>query len=322
MADRIRYNQSQLEKYYDRIALPESDRQYNISNLSSDTQLQFLFRLQNQQLITVPFENLTLHYSWHRVVDVNADHLYGKIVGEKRGGYCMENNSFFHTVLLSLGYDVYTVAARVHNPTTGRYGGITHCLNVVTIGENSYAVDVGFGARTPTIPLQLTEEVRDRSDTGQMRLRYDTIPQYLNKKQKVWIYEYRSRDGADWVPQWCFIDHEVLPEDIRVMNMSPSKSPSSFFTYKVVGVLFTSEKEDYSDEGVKTDMTLKEAGGDIDGGLIIDGNVFKYRKGGVVKWEQTFKTEDERLEALSEYFGVELTGENQRAIKGTAGAIA
>ncbi|KAM0551386.1 hypothetical protein ACHAPJ_008495 [Fusarium lateritium] len=322
MADRIKYSQSQLEKYYDRIALPASDRQYNVSNLSSDAQLEFLFRLQNQQLITVPFENLTLHYSWHRVVNVDADHLYDKIVGEKRGGYCMENNSFFHTVLLSLGYDVYTVAARVYNPGTGRYGGMTHLLNVVTIGETSYAVDVGFGARTPTIPLQLIpEQVRDRSDSGQMRLRYDTIPQYLNKKQKVWIYEYRSRDGAEWTPQWCFMDFEALPEDIRVMNMSPSRSPSSFFTYKVVCVLFTSEKEDYSGESVET-RTLKEAGGDIDGGLIIDGNVFKYRKGGVVKWEQTFKTEEERLEALRKYFGVELSRQDQRAIRGTAGAIA
>ncbi|KAM0217422.1 hypothetical protein ACHAPQ_003872 [Fusarium lateritium] len=319
MAERITYDQSQLSAYYGRIALPEKVRLSGIHYFPPEAQLEYLSTLTRQQLLTVPFENLTLHYSWNRVVDVSADHLYDKIVGEKRGGYCMENNSFFHTVLLSLGYEVYMVAARVFNPNTRKYGGITHCLNVVSIGGKSYAVDVGFGARTPTIPMELVhEKIFERSDTGQMRLRYDTIPQYLSK-QKVWIYEYRSRDGEEWTSQWSFADFEVLPDDIRVMNMAPSRSPSSFFTFKVVCVQFTSENEDYTDVDVRD---VKKASGDIDGGLIVDGNSFKYRKGGATKWERTFKTEDERLDALRKYFGVELTGENQRAIKGTAGAIA
>ncbi|KAM0355185.1 hypothetical protein ACHAPU_001050 [Fusarium lateritium] len=319
MADRIRYDQSQLEAYFDRIALPASDRQYSIDTLSSNAQIDFLSTLTRQQLLAVPFENLTLHYSWNRVVDVHADHLYDKIVGEKRGGYCMENNSFFHTVLLSLGYEIYMVAARVFSPDTERFGGITHCLNVVTVDGRSYAVDVGFGARTPTVPMELLhDKFFERSDTGQMRLRYDTIPQYLSK-QKIWIYEYRSRDGGEWTPQWSFMDSEVLPEDISVMNMSPSRSPTSFFTFKVVCVQFTSEKEDYSEIDARD---VKKAGGDIDGGLIIDGNSFKYRKGGVTKWERTFKSEDARLEALRKYFGVELSVKNQRAIGGTAGAVA
>ncbi|KAF5026707.1 hypothetical protein F66182_1196 [Fusarium sp. NRRL 66182] len=290
MADRIKYDQSQLEKYYDRIGLAASDRKYDIRNLSPDQQLHFLSRLQKQQLITVPFENLTLHYSWHRIVEVSADHLYDKIVNERRGGYCMENNTFFHTVLLTLGYEVYMVGARVFSPDVGKYGGFTHCLNVVTISGASYGVDVG-------------------------------IPQYLRKDQKVWIYEYRSRPEGEWIPQWCFTDYEVLPEDIRVMNMSPSKSPSSFFTFKIMCVLFTSEKEDYSREGKGIDMGLKESGGDVDGGLIIEGDVFKYRKGGVHRWERTFTSEEERLEALRTYFGVEFSKENQRAIRGTSSAI-
>ncbi|KAF5677362.1 arylamine n-acetyltransferase 3 [Fusarium heterosporum] len=319
MAERINYDHSQLEAYFDRIALPVSDRQYSIDNLSSDAQLDFFFTLTKQQLLAVPFENLTLHYSWNRVVDVYADHLYDKIVGEKRGGYCMENNSFFNTVLLSLGYQVYLVAARVFNPDTERFGGITHCLNVVTIDGRSYAVDVGFGGRTPTIPMELIhDKVFERSDTGKMRLRYDTISQYLSK-QKIWIYEYQSHHGGEWTPQWCFMDFEVLPEDISVMNMAPSRSPTSFFTFKVVCVQFTSEKEDY----LTVDMRdVKKTGGNIDGALIIDGNSFKYRKGGDTKWERTFKSEDERLEALRKYFGVEFTVKNQRAIRGTAGAVA
>ncbi|KAL4729720.1 hypothetical protein ACLX1H_004143 [Fusarium chlamydosporum] len=319
MMERIQYSESQLETYYNRINYPDSERKSTITNLSSEAQLDFLFTLSRHQLLSVPFENLTLHYSWHKVIDVNADHLYNKIVNEKRGGYCMENNSFFHTVLVTLGFEVYMVAARVFSPDVKRYGGITHCLNVVTIRGKSYAVDVGFGARTPTIPMELLDgKTFQRSDSGEMRLRHDTIPQYLSK-QKVWIYEFRSAADGEWIPQWCFIDHEVLPDDIRVMNMAPSKSPSSFFTFKVVAVQFTSKKEDFSKMETRDSRHI---GGDIDGSVFIDGNVMKYRKNGEVKMEKTFKNEDERLEALKKYFGIELAAENRRAIKGTAGAIA
>ncbi|KAG8666856.1 hypothetical protein FPOAC2_11991 [Fusarium poae] len=319
MMERVKYSESQLETYYNRINFQDSDRKYTITNLSNENQLEFLFALTKHQILTVPFENLTLHYSWHRTIDVNADHLFTKIVTEKRGGYCMENNSFFHTVLVSLGFEVYMVAARVFSPDVKRYGGITHCLNIVTIGDKSYAVDVGFGGRTPTIPMELLDgNVFERSDSGQMRLRHDTIPQYLSE-QKVWIYEFRSNDSGEWIPQWCFIDHEALPDDIRVMNMAPAKSPSSFFTFKVVAVQFVSENEDCSEMETRE---LKNVGGNIDGSVFIDGNVMKYRKAGVVKMEKTFESEDERLEALKNYFGIELSEENRRAIRGTAGAIA
>ncbi|KAG5749408.1 hypothetical protein H9Q69_009330 [Fusarium xylarioides] len=318
MADRIRYSKSQLEKYYDRIAFPAPDRRYDISNLPAEDQRSYLDTLTKQQILTVPFENLTLHYSWHRTVDVNADHLYDKIVNERRGGYCMENNTFFNTVLLSLGYQTYMVGSRVFNPDAGRFGGTSHCLSLVTIDGKTYAVDVGFGGRNPTEPLEVEHERVHMGSSGfQMRLRHDIIAQNVSS-QKLWIYEYRSRDGGEWVPQWCFMDFEVLPEDIRVFNLSPSKSPSSFFTFKVVSVQFTSEKEDYSDGSARD---LRNVGGAIDGAFIIDGNAFKYKKGGETKWEKTFKTEEERLEALRKYYGVEFTKENERAISGTAGAI-
>ncbi|KAH7117436.1 hypothetical protein EDB81DRAFT_848269 [Dactylonectria macrodidyma] len=230
MADRLRYDDPQLEEYFDRIALPASSRICDITGLAPDAQLQFLLRLQEQQLVNVPFENLTLHYSWHRVVDTNADHVLAT-----------------------------------------SYGGLTHCLNIVTVRGEPYAVDVGFGSRCP----------------------------------RVWIYEYRASDGVDWVPQHCFMDSEFLPEDICVMNLTPAQSPSSFFTYKVVCVMFTTGEADHEGE-----VTSQGNNGAIDGILVIDGNTFK-----------VFKAEDERLEALTRYFGIVLTEENKRAISGTAGAI-
>jgi len=42
-----------------------------------------------------------------------------KIVERRLGGYCMENNMFFSTVLRSLGYDLYVSGARVSNALMG-----------------------------------------------------------------------------------------------------------------------------------------------------------------------------------------------------------
>ncbi|KAH6890635.1 arylamine N-acetyltransferase 3 [Thelonectria olida] len=319
MADRPRYTTPQLKKYFDRISFSSSDFQFDVTRLDPAAQLHWLIELQRHQLVKVPFENLTLHYSWHRTVDVSPDHLYDKIVGEQRGGYCMENNTFFHTVLLSLGYDVYMAGARVYDPASSKYGGLSHCLNIVTIRGVRYAVDVGFGSRCPLRPLNLSDGAEHHMDMGSMRLRHDGIPQTLSRDQKVWIYEYRSSEGADWVPQYCFMDFEFLPEDIRVMNWSPARSPSSFFTYKVVCVRFHTTSAYIEDEGghVKDDGK-----GTISGKAVLDGSTFKWHRLGHPVSEVELDSENGRLELLKRYFGIALTEENRRAIRGTAGAIA
>ena len=83
--------------------------------------LEFLRILQIHQLSKVPFENLSIHYSAHHTVSLDADTLYEKIVGNARGrgGYCMENNCFFGTILRTLGFKVYSAGARVFESDEG-----------------------------------------------------------------------------------------------------------------------------------------------------------------------------------------------------------
>lgn len=87
-------------------------------------------------MATVPFENLALHYSPHHSITLDPDFLFDKIVERKRGGYCMENNCFFGTVLRTLGFTVVSIGARVSNTInhkaepgfSGLYGLVIHCL--------------------------------------------------------------------------------------------------------------------------------------------------------------------------------------------------
>ena len=111
------YTPEQIQLYYDRIQLPHSYRN-EIDSQKARTQegLKFLTVLKKYQLAAVPFENLELHYSFHHTITLDPDHLFEKIVGRQagRGGYCMENNCLFGTVLRSLGYDVFSIGARVN----------------------------------------------------------------------------------------------------------------------------------------------------------------------------------------------------------------
>jgi arylamine N-acetyltransferase len=118
-AYRQTYTPSQIQAYYTRIGLPTSqhsppDAVSKIANTASG--LQFLTRLQKHQLSSIPFEDLELHYSSHHTITLDPQHLFHKIVerGMGRGGYCMENNCLFGTVLRSLGYDVVSIGAKVN----------------------------------------------------------------------------------------------------------------------------------------------------------------------------------------------------------------
>lgn len=125
---RVLFTQKDMESYYDRIELPKAHRHEPGTFLESaraarspDEGLIFLTALQRCHLAAIPFENISLHYSPHHTISIDTSALYDKIVASKagRGGYCMENNSLFGTLLRSLGFDVYPVGARINSTLNG-----------------------------------------------------------------------------------------------------------------------------------------------------------------------------------------------------------
>src|SRR5215475_5423928 len=98
--------------------------------------------LQVAHLLTVPFENLSIHARQPIVLDDNA--LFEKIVKTRRCGFCYEANGLFAALLRSLGFDVAMLSARVAN-AEGEFGpDFDHMALMVSIDER-WLVDVGFG---------------------------------------------------------------------------------------------------------------------------------------------------------------------------------
>jgi arylamine N-acetyltransferase len=113
--ERETYSQAQLERYFQHIGFDPSGQERG--------SVAFLAALLRRHLARVPFENVSLHYSKTRLLSLDAQDLYEKIVSNSRGGYCMEVNAFFATVLRSLGYTFYSAGARVKDKGHDRFGG-------------------------------------------------------------------------------------------------------------------------------------------------------------------------------------------------------
>ncbi|MEU3608470.1 arylamine N-acetyltransferase [Streptomyces sp. NPDC035033] len=103
-----------------------------------------LRELHLRHLLSVPFENLSLHLGQDVVLDEEA--LVDKVTTARRGGFCYELNTAFAALLRALGYRVELLQARVLGPD-GRVGiPYDHmALLVETADGRRWLADVGFG---------------------------------------------------------------------------------------------------------------------------------------------------------------------------------
>ena len=105
----------------------------------------------------IPFENLDVLLG--RRIDVTTDAVFQKLVVERRGGYCFEQNGLFLAALTALGFDARPLSARVRIDRPRDYlPPRTHVFIRVEIGGESYLTDVGVGAMSLTRALRLFSE--------------------------------------------------------------------------------------------------------------------------------------------------------------------
>ena len=116
--------------------------------------LAVLRSLQALHPAAIPFENLDVI----RRVAIRLDlpSIEKKLVRDRRGGYCFEQNALFAAVLEELGFEVTPLAARVRWQVPSQtQTALTHMVLRVDVERAPYLADVGFGGQTPTGPLRL-----------------------------------------------------------------------------------------------------------------------------------------------------------------------
>lgn len=194
------YTKGQIIRYLDRInCSPSIELPANLDNLR---------KLVAGHLDAIPFENLSIHYSTHRSITVDKDFVFDKFVNQRKGGYCMEQNRAFATLLRSLGYELYTVGARVWQDANRGFTSLSHMAIILTLDEVDYLVDVGFGGNGLTAPLAIYDGDLIRTPIKgvlpeEHRVVKATIPGAA-KRHKSWLLQHRRDPEAEWETAYMF----------------------------------------------------------------------------------------------------------------------
>lgn len=148
-----------LGEYFERIGFQGSVDKPDLATLKS---------IHKQHVMSVPFENLSIHSGERITTDIEV--IYDKIVRNNRGGWCIENNSLFGWVLRKLGYDTTMLGARVHDDKDFDPSE-THLINKVVIDGKAYITDTSFGVSLQVWePLELISGKDQPQAAGVFRL--------------------------------------------------------------------------------------------------------------------------------------------------------
>jgi len=116
----------------------------------------------------IAYESLDVMLGRVPRLDVTA--LQDKMVAQRRGGYCFEQNMLFRAGLRSLGYRVTNLQGRVvRGMAIDAPRPAIHMLLQVELPEGPHLADVGFGNLAPTAPLLLAPHVEQPTPHGTMR---------------------------------------------------------------------------------------------------------------------------------------------------------
>ena len=132
--------------------------------------LETLEMVHRLHVAAIPFENL--NPLMELPVRLQLSDLEQKLLIERRGGYCFEQNLLFKAELEAMDFKVTALAAGVlwgheegYEPETP-----THMALAVDVGGVPYLADVGFGGQTLAGPLRLRADVEQTAGGEKYRL--------------------------------------------------------------------------------------------------------------------------------------------------------
>ena len=199
------FNTGNLDRYFQRI---------HYSGEAAPV-LPVLRRLHVAHATQIPFENIDVLLG--RPISLDINELYRKLVIDRRGGYCFEQNSLFAAILEQIGFRVIRLAARVRLGST-RVAPRTHMLLAIDIDSQLHLADVGFGGACFLEPIPLKDGFEAEIFGWRHRLK---------KENEIWVLS--SRVEGSWIDQYSFTLEPQFAVDYEVANYYVSTIPTSHF---------------------------------------------------------------------------------------------
>lgn len=167
--------------------------------------LQLLQNIQSNHIALFSFNNLAvlLKQEIPLAIEVIAE----KILRKKLGGYCFEQNKLAYHVLQNIGFKVELLLAKVVM-NKDIEAPRTHRITLVTINEQRYLIDVGFGVQGPRHPilLELNTE-QDQGDFCYRIVKYKNNDYCLQIKKPEGYFNLYHFDLGHYTNADCEIGH-------------------------------------------------------------------------------------------------------------------
>jgi N-hydroxyarylamine O-acetyltransferase len=181
-----------------------------------------LRHLQLRHTGAFPFENLTTLSGEPVLIDLPS--IEQKVLHEGRGGYCYELNNLFLALLQELGFQSRAISGRVvMGQPEGAWTARTHRLSLVTLEDERYITDVGFGGMVPTAPLLLDCRTEQLTPHEPYRI-----------EQHVDGYTLRAQVRGEWQAMYIFDLQRQEDIDFTVGNWYVSTHPESSFAQRLM----------------------------------------------------------------------------------------
>lgn len=178
---------------------------------------------------SIPFENLDVLLG--RPIELDEASLENKLIHQRRGGYCFEQNTLLLGVLTQLGFEVRPLSARVRYQRPRDFTPArTHLFVRVELDGVSRLADVGVGTMSPAKSLKLDERGEQETPHETRRL----------LRENGLIY-HQALLGSQWADICEFTLEEMPVIDRVVANWFTSTHPDSHFRHRLLVARATSD---------------------------------------------------------------------------------
>lgn len=184
-----------------------------------------LIKLHEQHVFHVPFENLDVYYK--RAFDMKPDHVYDKVVNQRRGGFCYELNLLFHLLLNGIGFNSKIISSRIidENGNLGpRYDHLSLCIKT----DKEYLADVGYGDLFVR-PIEIRTGIQSDGRN------YFKIEEYNDTDFVLSM----SADGESFQDKYTFNLSEVSADKFNLSCLDKQVNPNSYFVKNTICTLPT-----------------------------------------------------------------------------------
>jgi N-hydroxyarylamine O-acetyltransferase len=175
----------------------------------------------------IPYENLDIQLG--KPIRVDLDSVIQKLVHDRRGGYCFEQNVLLAAMLEHAGFQVTRLSARVRSGAT-RVLPRTHMILLVNLQGENWLADVGFGGLGLLLPIPLV--------TDQVNVQFAWSYKIIHESE-LWVLQRLTR--GKWEDLFVFSLEPQLPVDYELANYYTSTHPDSRFVQTTTAQLATPE---------------------------------------------------------------------------------